>query len=132
MATYTYTTWSYETQMSDEGKCVTLVTPHENTFPLSKLDTETDQQYMYRMYSNAAMWTRQVDETAVPAEGHARNVWLMYGRVVAMSDDELSEELFETRNCDEINRNDDIGVFARTYMDLLHREMLTRMGCARN
>jgi hypothetical protein len=114
MATYTYTSSRYET--SPNG--ILRLVPFQVTVPLSKMDTETDTTYFYRIHGTAVAWLTQVSHADIPADGPVAALWKARDDIQGMSDDELSDTLG--------NMNDDqdgvLGVIARTMIDLLELE----------
>ncbi len=112
MATYTYT--SSDNQVK--------------TVPLTQMEGETDQDYMYRIFGTAVTWLTQVSDTDIP-DGYPRNIRNQLARIRVMTNDDLLEDIEYTRK--DTDRNDDIGVWARTRLDLLNMEWRRRTG-ARN
>jgi len=131
MATYTYTSYTYETRVTDEGKTMTRATPITHTVPIVQQDGEPDVTYTFRMYGTALYWLFQVAEADIPATGPARTVWDQYRRVRAMTDEELSDERYEMGGSHEVHRDDDIGLCVRLWADLLDEED-RRRNAARN
>ena len=119
MATYTYTSSRYEDNMF---RTFTV------TVPLTQMEGETDQDYMYRIFSTATAWLEQVSETDIP-DGHPRNIRNQLAVIRAMPDDDLLDSVDSAQ--DAADRNDDIGVWARTRLDLLNMEWRRRWA-ARN
>lgn len=119
MATYTYTSSRYENN---------TIAPFTVSVPIAKMDTETDQDYMHRIFGTALSWLTQVKDADIP-DGHPRNIRNQLTKIRIMTDDDLLEDIEYSR--EDADRNDDIGVWARTRVDLLNLEWDRRTG-ARN
>ncbi len=119
MATYTYTSSRYEDNMF---KTFTV------TVPLTQMEGETDQDYMYRIFGTAVTWLTQVSDADIP-DGHPRNIRNQLARIRVMTDDDLLEDIDSAEEA--ADRNDNVGVWARTRLDLLNMEWRRRTG-ARN
>ncbi len=103
MATYTY--------ISSDDQLKTV--------PIAQMDGETDQDYMYRILGTAVRWLHQVSDADIP-DGYPRSIRNQLKQIRVMTNDDLLEDIEYTR--EDTDRNDDIGVWARTRMDLLNLE----------
>lgn len=121
MATYTYTGYTCETRTDDQGKTVTKMKPTQITVPLAQMDTETDAQYMSRIYGTALWWLNRVTETDIPAEGPVRVAWDQHQRAIALTQAELADERHYLADDSALYQTDGAGMCARMWMQMLER-----------
>lgn len=96
------------------------------SFSLVQLKDETDLQFTYRVYGRATEWCPTAAETDIPKEGAVRDVWDAYLSTKGLTDAELAAEVYEAVDNDTRYSQDIVGVYARTWLTLLHAEEYRR------
>jgi hypothetical protein len=110
---------------------MTTLTIDTVAFPLFQKEDETDDDFTMRIFTQADSWVRLATEFDIPAEGPVFTVWRNMLEVRNMTDDELSEEYFQTLDGDDLYSSSWYGITCRTWRDLLKIE-LDRRRDARN
>jgi hypothetical protein len=102
---------------------MTTLTINTVAFPLFQMEDETDDAFKFRIFTQADSWIRLVTEIDIPREGPVRTVWRNKMTIAEMTDDELSEEYFQTIDSDDLQSSSWWGVSCRTWRDLLKIEL---------
>jgi hypothetical protein len=96
-------------------------------FDFSKLEGETEDDYMYRMLGSCITWIYQVQNSdTLPQDKVVRHIWNMYINIKNMPIDQLEDIYFDNIYSDEYRSHDKGGAWCRTWCRLAQEEIRLR------
>lgn len=97
-----------------------------NDFPLFQKDDEKDDDFKLRIFTTVSTWVPLAQDTDIPRSGPVYSVWRNMQTIHELTDDELSEDYFETLQNNDLYSSSWWGVTCRMWRDLLKIEIERR------
>jgi hypothetical protein len=98
------------------------------SIPLFQKEDETEEAFKIRIFERVAEWVPLVTEAEIPKSGPVRAVWNNVNRIQALSDEELSDQMWDARHSDDLISNRWWGTVCRAWCTLLTLEHSRRSG----